>query len=128
MYVTDETGIQQMFSTYHFTRLQVPMIELYVEFEHLSYTIGALGGDPDSQDYNTDSEEEFEANYKIIGPNVDDDEVDRVVEGDVVNGLSREDTFGEASFMFALDLEAMKVPRYPDYVNPGMFHYKKNLF
>ncbi|MED6211783.1 hypothetical protein PIB30_076844 [Stylosanthes scabra] len=97
------------------------LIELYVEFEHLSYTAGALGEDPNSQGYNIDSEKEFGTSYEIVGPNVDIYEVDSIAEGDMedaINALSREDTFWEPCFVFALDLEVMHVPEYPEYMNP----------
>ncbi|RYR67766.1 hypothetical protein Ahy_A03g014174 [Arachis hypogaea] len=72
-YVTNEATI----------RPQDFVIELYVEFKHLTYGVEEVDGDMDWEGYNSESEDEFEGNYEIDDPNVDGDDVDCINEPDV---------------------------------------------
>ncbi|RYR10785.1 hypothetical protein Ahy_B05g079268 [Arachis hypogaea] len=112
-YVTDEASMQEMFSMYIENQSQLAFIELYVEFEQSEADWNIL-----REDYNSDSEEEFESNYEVVGPDGDEDQGDRPMApdvSDVANALANEVLFEEPSFMRVLDLEAMHVPEFPDY-------------
>ncbi|XP_057746096.1 uncharacterized protein LOC130965346 [Arachis stenosperma] len=112
-YVTDEASMQEMFSMYIESRSQLAFIELYVEFEQFEADRNIL-----REDYNSDSEEEFESNYEVVGPDGDEDQGDGAVAtdvSDVANALANEMPFQEPSFMRVLDLEAMHVLEFPDY-------------
>ncbi|RYQ93167.1 hypothetical protein Ahy_B09g099449 [Arachis hypogaea] len=70
--------------------------------------------------YNTESDEEFEDNYEVVGPTEDVEEDEIMVErdvADVANGLTRQHPYGEPSFMHALNLDAMHAPEFSEYVN-----------
>ncbi|RYR07527.1 hypothetical protein Ahy_B05g074897 [Arachis hypogaea] len=113
-YVTDEASMQEMFSMYIENRSQISFIELYVEFEQSEADWNIL-----RKDYNSDSEEEFESNYEFVGPDGDEDQGDGTMAPDVTevaNTLTNEVPFEEPSFMRVLDLEAMHVPEYPEYM------------
>ncbi|RYR09980.1 hypothetical protein Ahy_B05g078427 [Arachis hypogaea] len=113
-YVTDEASMQEMFSMYIENRAQILFIELYVEFEQSEADRNTL-----RKDYNSDSEEEFESNYECVGPDGDEDQGDGTVDLDVTevaNALANDMPFGEPSFMRVLDLEAMHVPEFPEYM------------
>ncbi|RYR47571.1 hypothetical protein Ahy_A07g033504 [Arachis hypogaea] len=117
-YVIDEATMQEMFSIYHESRPHDFVIELYVEFEHLTYGVEEADGDMDWEGYNSKSEDEFEGNYEIDDLNVDGDDVDCINEPDVkevVNVLASH-PFGELSFIRALDLAALSTPEFPEYV------------
>ncbi|RYR57291.1 hypothetical protein Ahy_A05g023015 [Arachis hypogaea] len=104
-----------MFSVYLESRSRISFIELYVEFEQ-----SALDRDIELEDYNSDSEEEFESNYEVVDPGVDEDQADEAVVvdvADVANALANQQPFVEPSFMRSLDLEAMHDPEFPQYVN-----------
>ncbi|XP_015939634.1 uncharacterized protein LOC107465153 [Arachis duranensis] len=119
MYVVDDTSMQVMFSIYQQTRAQVSVIELYVEFEEL-VEVNLPEPNIDWTVYNTESEEEFEGTYHIIGPVEDVDEDDIIVEPDiaeVTNALTSQHLSREPSFMHALDLDAMNAPEFPKFVN-----------
>ncbi|RYR14514.1 hypothetical protein Ahy_B04g071102 [Arachis hypogaea] len=114
-YVTDEASMQEMFSMYIENRSQLPFIELYVEFEQSEADRNIL-----REDYNSDSEEEFESNYEVVGPDGDEDQGDGPMAPDVLdvaNALANEVSFEEPSFMRVLDLEAMHVPEFPNYIS-----------
>ncbi|RYR43476.1 hypothetical protein Ahy_A08g039884 [Arachis hypogaea] len=114
-YVTDEASMQEMFSKYIENRSQLAFIELYVEFEQSEADRNIL-----REDYNSDSEEEFENNYEVVGPDGDEDQGDGAVTpdmSDVANALANEMSFQEPSFMRVLDLKAMHVPEFPDYTS-----------
>ncbi|RYR46727.1 hypothetical protein Ahy_A07g032507 [Arachis hypogaea] len=114
-YVTDEASMQEMFSVYLESRSRISFIELYVEFEQ-----SVVDRDIELEDYNSDSEEEFESNYEVVDPGVDRDQADEamVVDvADVANALANQQPFVEPSFMRSLDLEAMHEPEFPQYVN-----------
>ncbi|RYR03168.1 hypothetical protein Ahy_B06g082006 [Arachis hypogaea] len=77
--------------------------------------------DFDWKGYNSKSKEEYdEGNYEVIDPNADEDQAGYTIESDVkdvANALASEHLFGEPSFMYALDLDAMNAPEFPDYAN-----------
>ncbi|RYR05656.1 hypothetical protein Ahy_B06g085491 [Arachis hypogaea] len=114
-YVTDEASMQEMFSVYLESRSRMTFIELYIEFEQ-----SAADRDIELEDYNSDSEEEFESNYEVVDPGVDEDQADEAMVTDVVdvaNALANQQPFVEPSFMRSLDLEAIHAPEFPQYVN-----------
>ncbi|XP_057740508.1 uncharacterized protein LOC130957680 [Arachis stenosperma] len=87
---------------------------MYVEFEQSEADRNIL-----REDYNSDSEEEFESNYEFVAPNGDEDEGDAPMAPDVTevaNALGNEVPFEEPSSMRVLDLEAMHVPEFPEYM------------
>ncbi|QHO20462.1 uncharacterized protein DS421_11g338170 [Arachis hypogaea] len=84
MYVVDDASMQGMFLIYQQTRAQVSVIELYVEFEEL-VEVNLPEPNIDWMVYNTESEEEFEGTYHIVGPVEDVDEDDIIVEPDVAD-------------------------------------------
>ncbi|RYQ85780.1 hypothetical protein Ahy_B10g105384 [Arachis hypogaea] len=92
----------------------ISFIELYVEFEQSEAERNIL-----RKYYNSDSEEEFESNYEFVGPDGDEDQGDGTMAADVTevaNALANEVPFEELSFMRVLDLEAMHVPEFPEYM------------
>ncbi|RYR52240.1 hypothetical protein Ahy_A06g027160 [Arachis hypogaea] len=106
--------MQEMFSMYIENRSQISFIELYVEFEQSEADRNIL-----QEDYNSDSEEEFESNYEFAVPDGDEDQGERTMCPDVIevaNALANEVPFEEPSFMRVLDLEAMHVPEFPEYM------------
>ncbi|XP_020969684.1 uncharacterized protein LOC110268126 [Arachis ipaensis] len=106
--------MQEMFSMYIENRSQISFIELYVEFEQSEADRNIL-----QEDYNSDSEEEFESNYEFAVPDGDEDQGERTMCPDVTevaNALANEVPFEEPSFMRVLDLEAMHVPEFPEYM------------
>ncbi|XP_072087355.1 uncharacterized protein [Arachis hypogaea] len=108
-----------MFSTYHQTRARASLIELYVEFDEIE-DIDFLEPNIDWMGYNTESDEEFEGNYEVVGLTEDVKEDDISVEGDVAdiaNALVNQHSSGESSFMHTLNLNAMHVPEFSEYVN-----------
>ncbi|XP_057739717.1 uncharacterized protein LOC130956737 [Arachis stenosperma] len=113
-YVTDEASMQEMFLMYIENRSQISFIELYVEFEQSEADHNIL-----QEDYNSDSEEEFESNYEFVAPNGDEDQGDGTMAPDVTevaNALANEILFEKPSFMRVLDLEAMHVPEFLEYM------------
>nr|XP_029147041.1 uncharacterized protein LOC112733035 [Arachis hypogaea] len=126
MPITDDASMQQMFYIYQQTRSQVPMIELYVEFEQQSgmSTVGEEVnvdelGDIDWEEDNNDSEEEFEANYEVDDKNDDGDLAGNPAVQNEANAVVSQHPFGVPSFMRTLDLEAMHAPEFPEYANTG---------
>ncbi|RYR10730.1 hypothetical protein Ahy_B05g079206 [Arachis hypogaea] len=114
-YVTDEASLQEMFSMYIENRAQISSIELYVEFEQSEADRNIV-----LEDYNSDSEEEFESNYEVVGPDDDEDQGDGIMApdvADVANALANEVPFEEPSFMRVLDLDAMHVPEFLEYMS-----------
>ncbi|RYR57758.1 hypothetical protein Ahy_A05g023463 [Arachis hypogaea] len=114
-YVTDEASMQEMFSMYIESRAQISFIELYIEFEQSEVDRNIL-----REDYNSDSEKEFESNYEIVGEDGDVDPADSSVAPnvtDVTNALVNEEPFEEPSFIRVLNLEVMHAPEFPDYMN-----------
>ncbi|RYQ97515.1 hypothetical protein Ahy_B08g093579 [Arachis hypogaea] len=76
--------------------------------------------DIELEDYNSDSEEEFESNYEVVNPGLDEDQVDEAIVADVadvINALANQQSFVERSFMRSLDLKAMHAPEFPQYIN-----------
>ncbi|RYR68144.1 hypothetical protein Ahy_A03g014613 [Arachis hypogaea] len=114
-YITDEASMQEMFSMYIESRAQMSFIELYVEFEQSEVDRNIVW-----EDYNSDSEEEFESNYEAVDPDGDEDQGDGTMAPnvtDVANALANEVPFEEPSFMRVLDSEAMHAPEFPDYMS-----------
>ncbi|RYQ89457.1 hypothetical protein Ahy_B09g096091 isoform E [Arachis hypogaea] len=104
-----------MFSMYFESRARISFIELYIEFEQSEADRNIV-----LEDYNSDSEEEFESNYEVVGPDGDEEQGDGTVAPDVTdvaNALVNEVPFEEPSFMRVLDLEAMHVPEFPEYMS-----------
>ncbi|RYR00311.1 hypothetical protein Ahy_B07g088434 [Arachis hypogaea] len=88
---------------------------LYVEFEQSEADQNIL-----REDYNSDSEKEFESNYEVVGPDGDEDQGDGPMApnvSDVANALANEVPFEELSFMRVLDLETMHVLEFLDYTS-----------
>ncbi|QHO43336.1 uncharacterized protein DS421_5g161950 [Arachis hypogaea] len=79
-YVTDEASMQEIFSVYLESQSRISFIELYIEFEQ-----SAADRDIELEDYNSDSEEEFESNYEVVDPGVDEDQSDEAMVVDVAN-------------------------------------------
>ncbi|QHO41493.1 uncharacterized protein DS421_5g146230 [Arachis hypogaea] len=123
MCINDDTSLQEIFSIYYQSQLQVSVIELYVEFDQLSNTVEQHDQDFDWKSYNSDSEEEYEGNYDFIDPNADEEQEDCTIESDVEdvpNALASKHPFEEPSFMRALDLDAMNAPEFLEYANAGL--------
>ncbi|RYQ84113.1 hypothetical protein Ahy_B10g103033 [Arachis hypogaea] len=114
-YVIDEAIMQEIFSVYLESRSRISFKELYIEFEQ-----STADRDIELEDYNSDSEKEFESNYEVVDPGVDKDQADdtRAADvADVANGLANQQPFEEPTFMRSLDLEAMHAPEFSQYVN-----------
>ncbi|RYR40954.1 hypothetical protein Ahy_A09g046696 [Arachis hypogaea] len=114
-YVTNEASMQDMFSMYIKSRAQISFIELYIEFEQSEADRNIV-----REDYNIDCKEEFESNYEIVGLDGDEDQGNGTVAPnvtDVANALANEVPFEEPSFMRVLDLEAMHVLEFPEYMS-----------
>ncbi|RYR21784.1 hypothetical protein Ahy_B03g067102 [Arachis hypogaea] len=122
MCINDDTSLQEIFSIYYQVQSQVPVIELYVEFDQLPNTVEQHDHDFDWKSYNGDSEEEYEGNYDFVEPNADEEQEDCTIESDVedvANALASEHPFEEPSFMRALDLDAMNAPEFSEFANAG---------
>ncbi|RYR53905.1 hypothetical protein Ahy_A06g029151 [Arachis hypogaea] len=94
---------------------QMSFIELYIEFEQ-----SEVDQNIERKNYNSDSEEEFESNYEVVGPDGDKDQADGTMDADVTevaNALANRHPFEKPSFMHALDLEAMHAPVFSKYIN-----------
>ncbi|XP_057760011.1 uncharacterized protein LOC130980335 [Arachis stenosperma] len=107
-----------MFSMYIESRGHISFIEVYVQFEP-----SEADRNIEREDYNSDSEEEFESNYEVVGPDGDEYQGDGTVapnEADVANALENEHPFEEPSFMQVLDLEAMHAPKFSEYMNASV--------
>ncbi|RYQ82956.1 hypothetical protein Ahy_B10g101554 [Arachis hypogaea] len=114
-YVTDEASIHEIFSMYMENRHRMSCIELYIEFEQ-----SEADRNIELEDYNSESDDEFESNYDIVGPGEDEDEAGGAMNVDVAevaNALANPHPFQEPSFMRSLDLEAMHAPEFPQYMN-----------
>ena len=97
------------------------VIELYVEFEEL-VEVDLPEANIDWTVYNSESEEEFEGTYHIVGPTEEVGEDDIIVESnvaDVPNALASQYPSRESSFMHSLDVDAMNAPEFPEFVNAG---------
>ncbi|RYR15982.1 hypothetical protein Ahy_B04g072960 [Arachis hypogaea] len=79
-YVTDEASIQEMFSMYIESHARISFIELYIEFEQSEADRNII-----REDQNSDSEEDFESNYEVVGPDGDEDQGDGTVAPDVTD-------------------------------------------
>ncbi|RYQ92446.1 hypothetical protein Ahy_B09g098676 [Arachis hypogaea] len=119
MHVVDEGSMQGMFSIYQQTRAQVSVLKLYVEFEEL-VKVDLPEANIDWTIYNTESEEEFEGTYHIVGPTEEVGDDDIIVESnvaDVTNALMSQHLSREPSFLSALNVDAMNAPEFPKYIN-----------
>ncbi|XP_016192494.1 uncharacterized protein LOC107633375 [Arachis ipaensis] len=119
MYVVGDASMHGMCSMNQQTWAQVSVIELYVKFEEL-VEVDLPEPNIDWTVYNTESEEEFESTYHIVGPVEDIDEDDIIVEpdvADVTNALTSQHPSREPSFIHALDLDAMNAPEFSEFVN-----------
>ncbi|RYR59868.1 hypothetical protein Ahy_A05g025833 [Arachis hypogaea] len=97
------------------SRAQISFIELYIEFEQSEADQNIL-----REDYNSESEEEFESNYEIVGPDGDEEQGDDTVAPnvtDVANALANDVPFEKPSFMRVLNLKAMHAPEFPGYIS-----------
>ncbi|RYR50355.1 hypothetical protein Ahy_A07g036947 [Arachis hypogaea] len=122
MHVTDKASMQRIFFTYHQTRAQASLIELYIEFEEID-DVDFLEPNIDWVGYNVESDEEFEGNYEVVGPTKDVEEDEIMIEGDVAdvtNALIGQYPFGEPSFMHALNLDAMHASEFSEYANTAL--------
>ncbi|XP_052114442.1 uncharacterized protein LOC107480949 [Arachis duranensis] len=116
-YVMDEASMQEMFSMYMKNRHRMSCIELYIEFEQ-----SEADRNIELEDYNSESEDEFESNYEIVGPGEDEEAAGGAMNADVAevaNALANPHPFQEPSFMQSLDLGAMHAPEFPQYMNPA---------
>ncbi|RYR24949.1 hypothetical protein Ahy_B02g058557 isoform A [Arachis hypogaea] len=110
-YVTDEASMQDMFSVYMETCTQISFIELYIEFEQ-----SEAARNIELENYNSDSEEEFESNYECLDSGGDEDQADDTMQAnvaEVANSLVNQQT----TFMHSLDLDGMHTPEFPQYMN-----------
>ncbi|RYR31336.1 hypothetical protein Ahy_B01g056140 [Arachis hypogaea] len=114
-YVMDEASMQEMFSMYMENRHRISCIELYIEFEQ-----SEADRNIELEDYNSESEDEFESNYEIVGPGEDEEAAVGAMNADVAevaNALANPHPFQEPSFMRSLDLGAVHAPEFPQYMN-----------
>ncbi|RYR11852.1 hypothetical protein Ahy_B04g069365 [Arachis hypogaea] len=98
-------------------RNRMSCIELYIEFEQ-----SEANRNIELEDYNSESKDEFESNYEIVGPGKDEEEAGGAMNADVAevaNALANPHPFQEPSFMRSLDLEAMHAPEFLQYMNPA---------
>ncbi|RYR13643.1 hypothetical protein Ahy_B04g070530 isoform F [Arachis hypogaea] len=89
--------MQEMFPMYIENRAQISFIELYVEFEQSETDRNIL-----REDYNSDSEEEFESNYECVGADGVEAHGDGTMDPDVTevaDALANDMPFAEPSFM-----------------------------
>ncbi|RYR24951.1 hypothetical protein Ahy_B02g058560 [Arachis hypogaea] len=101
-------------------------IELYIEFEQ-----SEADHNIELEDYNSESEDEFESNYEIVSPGEDEDEADGAMNADVAevtNALANPYLFQEPSFMRSLDLEAMHALEFLQYMNAALLVVADDLF
>ncbi|RYR01114.1 hypothetical protein Ahy_B06g079961 [Arachis hypogaea] len=95
-YVTNEASMKKMFSQ--------PAADRDIELE----------------EYKSDSEEEFEINYEVVDPGVDEDQADDTIAADiadVANALANQQPFEESTFMRSLDFEVMHASKFSQYIN-----------
>ncbi|RYR61447.1 hypothetical protein Ahy_A04g018628 [Arachis hypogaea] len=114
-YVTDEANMHEIFSMYIENCHRMSCIELYIEFEQ-----SKADRNIELEDYDSDSKEEFESHYEIVGLGEEEDEADGTVNAnvaEVANVLANQQPFQEPSFMRSLDLEAMYASEFPQYMN-----------
>ncbi|XP_015970561.1 uncharacterized protein LOC107494042 [Arachis duranensis] len=97
-----------MFSMYLESQSRISFIELCIEFEQ-----SAADRDIESKDYNSDSEEEFESNYEVVDPGVDEDQVDDAMVADVAdvaNALANQQPFVEPTHACTGVSSILKLP------------------
>ncbi|RYR28405.1 hypothetical protein Ahy_B01g052517 isoform A [Arachis hypogaea] len=101
-------------------RYPLPVFGGFVQFQTKYVTDEARDRNIELEDYNSESEDEFESNYEIVSPGEDEDEAGGAMNADVAevaNALANPHPFQEPSFMRSLDLEAMHAPEFPQYMN-----------
>ncbi|XP_020963859.1 uncharacterized protein LOC107646937 [Arachis ipaensis] len=101
-------------------RYPLPVFGGFVQFQTKYVTDEATDRNIELEDYNSESEDEFESNYEIVSPGEDEDEAGGAMNADVAevaNALANPHPFQEPSFMRSLDLEAMHAPEFPQYMN-----------
>ncbi|RYR51317.1 hypothetical protein Ahy_A06g026335 [Arachis hypogaea] len=114
-YVMDEASMQEMFSMYMENRHRMSCIELYIEFEQ-----SEADRNIELEDYNSESEDEFESNYEIVSPGEDEEAAVGAMNAnvaEVANVLANPHPFQEPYFMRSLDLGAMQ--EFSQYMNPA---------
>ncbi|XP_015942418.1 uncharacterized protein LOC107467756 [Arachis duranensis] len=124
-YVMDEASMQEIFSMYMKNRHRISCIELYIEFEQSEADCNI-----ELEDYNSESEDEFESNYEIVGPGEDEEAAVGAMNADVAevaNALANPHPFQEPSFMRSLDLGAMHAPEFPQYMNTDGIEKNKTI-
>ncbi|XP_057721350.1 uncharacterized protein LOC130935565 [Arachis stenosperma] len=101
-------------------RYPIPVFGGFVQYQTKYVTDEAMDRNIEEEEYDSDSEEEFESNYEAVAPEGEEDQGDGVVGPnveDVAHALANEDPFEEPSFMRVLDLEAMHAPEFPEYMS-----------
>ncbi|RYR68646.1 hypothetical protein Ahy_A03g015128 [Arachis hypogaea] len=92
----------------------------FVQFQIKYFEQSEADRNIELEDYDSDSEEEFESNYEIVGSGEDEDKADGTMNVDVAevtNALANQQPSQKPSFMRSLDLEAMHTPEFPQYMN-----------
>ncbi|MED6109503.1 hypothetical protein PIB30_034296 [Stylosanthes scabra] len=129
MVIVDEISMRQMMQCYQQTRVHVPAMELFVDFDRLS----EVEEDPEIdnekqtvlQENLSDSEDELEATYDVDDEDEDDEEGRAIV---ALQGSSSVPPFMQAasappmnqhplgvpSFTFAVDFAALNVPEFAE--------------
>ncbi|MED6167741.1 hypothetical protein PIB30_116633 [Stylosanthes scabra] len=141
MAIVDEASMRQMMQCYQQTRMHVPAMELFVDFDRLS----EVEEDPEIdnekqtvlQENLTDSEDELEATYDVDGEDEDDEEVRVIVAlqgssnqpvNEGVGGVPpftqaasaptiNQHPLGVPSFMFAVDFAGLNAPEFAEREN-----------
>ncbi|MED6217769.1 hypothetical protein PIB30_020740 [Stylosanthes scabra] len=143
MAIVDEVSMRQMVQCYQKTRVHVPTMELFVDFDRLSEVEEDPEIDNEKQtvleENLSDSEDELEANYDVDDEDEDeDDEEGRAIValqgsskqpmnqgvGDVPPFMQaasappiNQHPFGVPSFMFAVDFAALNPPEFAEREN-----------
>ncbi|RYR24804.1 hypothetical protein Ahy_B02g058351 [Arachis hypogaea] len=104
-----------MFSVYMKIRSQISFIELYIEFEQSEADLNI-----ELEDYNSDSDDEFESNYEVVDSGGDENQANSTMEvgaAEVANALINQHLFVEPTFICSLNLEAIHAPKFSQYMN-----------
>nr|XP_025677922.1 uncharacterized protein LOC112777747 [Arachis hypogaea] len=100
-------------------RYPLPVFGGFVHFQ-TKYVTDEANRNIELENYNSDSEEDFESNYEIVGPGENEDGADGTMNADVAevaNALANSLPFQEPSFMRSLDLKTMNAPEFSQYMN-----------
>ena len=135
--ISDDGDLQQMFRIHQQHQIQIPTVELYVNFKEAAVDLYNQADDEEEeeeaepgtipereieweQNIGESDDEDFEGQYGS-GDDSADDEIDEDANDGQLHISNRivasQHPFGEPSFMRALDLEAMHAPEFPEYVN-----------